>query len=795
MPDPARNEHDRAGPTAGRNRVRQPVGRGRSRLSTTGDDRGPQDVVSAELPWPGRGHRRHRGARQLRQLRPQRQGQRRGRRRRHCRRGHLLVPHRPARPADPPGFRGPVQQGQPRRPDQGHDLPERRVQDEDQDGHRRRPGANHHLGLGRRRSAQLRPGRPGRGPHLVVRRERRGQGPPVPLLLRGRDDRRQDLRDAGRDGPAHRALLEQEALRQGRRPAAAVLGRHHEPGAEVQRRRGRLHLPGRAVAVDQHDVAGVPLRPHRRPRGLPGGLRRREGRLVQPGVHRGADQGAGAHQGQRLRQGLLLHHRRLQRRPGAAVHRQGRDDAPRHLDLREHEGSRRRLRQRRPPRLHELPGGRGRQGRLDQHGRQPRPVLLDLVQGHRCREGDRQEVLLHRRAVGRRGQGVDRQRRGADRQGHRQPARRLQGRRVPHLRLRHRQQRQGLRPVLGPGPQPHRRREAARQHRQAVPAVDHTAAVRRQHEPGHRAVTTLAPPALPETRSATSRGRRSGALTWMALPALLVFVAFAIVPLVGVLLLSFTSWDGIGVIRPAGFDSWRAELTDPGLPHALWVTFVVMALSWAVQTPLSILLGVFLAGHQRYREFLAVLFFIPLLLSSAAIAITYKALLDPNFGLGAGLHLPLLTQDWLGDTKLAVAVIIFVVSWQSIPFHTLIYQGAVRQIPRSMYEAAQLDGAGRVRMFFRITLPQLKYTIITSSTLVVVGSLVFFDLIFVLTEGGPGDATRNLALDMYKRGFQANLMGQASAIAVILVLVGLALALLLRRIGGGSSSTSQLEGV
>jgi raffinose/stachyose/melibiose transport system permease protein len=309
-------------------------------------------------------------------------------------------------------------------------------------------------------------------------------------------------------------------------------------------------------------------------------------------------------------------------------------------------------------------------------------------------------------------------------------------------------------------------------------------------------VTTVAPPAAPGTRRiTTSRGGRSGSLIWMALPALLVFVAFAVLPLVGVVLLSFTSWDGIGVIRPAGFESWRAVLADPGLPHALWVTFVVMALSWAVQTPLSILLGVFLAGHQRYRELLAVLFFIPLLLSSAAIAITYKALLDPNFGLGAGLHIPLLTQDWLGKPNLAMGVIIFVVSWQYIPFHTLIYQGAVRQIPRSMYEAAQLDGAGRVRMFSSITLPQLKYTIITSSTLMVVGSLVFFDLIFVLTEGGPGDATRVLALDMYKRGFQANLMGPASAIAVILVALGLALALLLRRIGGGGSSASQLEGV
>jgi raffinose/stachyose/melibiose transport system permease protein len=303
-------------------------------------------------------------------------------------------------------------------------------------------------------------------------------------------------------------------------------------------------------------------------------------------------------------------------------------------------------------------------------------------------------------------------------------------------------------------------------------------------------VTTFTTPA----RRAPRGGSGHGSLAWLTLPALVLFVGFGVIPLIGVLALSFTTWDGIGVITASGFDSWSAVLSDPGLPHALWVTFLVIALSWLVQTPASILIGVFLAGRQRYRAFLSVLYFIPLLLSSAAIAITYKALLDPNFGIGPGLKLPFLTQDWLGRPVLAFGVVIFVVSWQFIPFHSLIYQGGVRQIPLSMYEAAELDGAGRTRKFFSITLPQLKYTIITSSTLMVVGSLTFFDLIFVLTAGGPADATRVLALDMYKRGFQASLMGPASAIAVILVLVGLVLALLLRRLGGGNISDSQLEG-
>jgi raffinose/stachyose/melibiose transport system permease protein len=308
-------------------------------------------------------------------------------------------------------------------------------------------------------------------------------------------------------------------------------------------------------------------------------------------------------------------------------------------------------------------------------------------------------------------------------------------------------------------------------------------------------VTT--PSATLGSRRPPARGARAGqpgSVTWMVLPALAVFVAFAVLPLIGVLALSFTRWDGLGAITPNGVTNWRSVLGDRELLHSLWVTFEVMLYSWLVQTPISLLLGVFMAGRHRYRAALAVVYFIPLLLSAAAIAVTYKALLDPNFGLGPGLHSSLLTRNWLGQPALAMGVIIFIVSWQFIPFHSLIYQGAVRQIPQSLYEAAALDGAGRVRTFFSITLPQLKYTIITSSTLMVVGSLTFFDLIYVLTAGGPGDSTRTLALDMYRRGFGANQMGPASVIAVILVLVGLAIALGLRRLGGDVDE-SQLEGV
>lgn len=281
---------------------------------------------------------------------------------------------------------------------------------------------------------------------------------------------------------------------------------------------------------------------------------------------------------------------------------------------------------------------------------------------------------------------------------------------------------------------------------------------------------------------------------WLAAPALVFFLLFAILPLLGVLFLSFTKWDGLGEIKLDGLSSWTTVLTDPVTGNALWVTAKIMFFSFIVQAPISLLLGVFTSASQKYRAALAVLYFVPLLLSSAAVAIAYKALLDPNFGLGPGLGLPFLAQDWLGNSDLVLFVVVFVIAWQFVPFHTLIYQGGVRQIPASLYEAAQIDGAGRMQQFFAITLPQLKYTIITSSTLMVVGSLAYFDLVFVLTGGGPGYATRLLPLHMYLTGFKANDMGAASALGVILVVIGLALALILQRLGGKNRNASQLEG-
>ncbi|GAB3496907.1 carbohydrate ABC transporter permease [Flexivirga lutea] len=281
----------------------------------------------------------------------------------------------------------------------------------------------------------------------------------------------------------------------------------------------------------------------------------------------------------------------------------------------------------------------------------------------------------------------------------------------------------------------------------------------------------------------------------MLAPAMAFFAFFGLVPLVGTLVLSFFDWNGLGTPAFSGLDNWTSVLQQSSMYHALWLTILMCIATFVVQFPLSLLIGVFMAGRQRYRAVLAVLYFLPLLFSATAIGIAFKNLLDPNFGLSNALHLGLLQQDWLGSPTLAFWVVIAVVSWCFIPFHSLLYQAGARQIPQSLYEAAQLDGAGRVRCFFSITLPQLKYTIVTSTTLMIVGTLTAFDLIYVMTNGGPGDATRILPVDMYLQGFKSNDMGVASVIAVILIVLGLTFSLVLNRLSGSDRMESQMEGM
>jgi raffinose/stachyose/melibiose transport system permease protein len=282
-------------------------------------------------------------------------------------------------------------------------------------------------------------------------------------------------------------------------------------------------------------------------------------------------------------------------------------------------------------------------------------------------------------------------------------------------------------------------------------------------------------------------------------PAMALYAAFILVPTCFAAFLSFTHWNVDGPITWAGLANWRQLLTDPTSYHSLLVTFELAGLSWLAQTPLAMALGIFVAGTQRYRAVYATLYLLPLLLSTAGLSLMWEDVLFPQYGglawLGRYIHMPFLSQEWLGNPNLALYTIVAIIAWQFVPFHTLIFQAGRRAIPAELYDAASIDGANVRTAFWHITLPQLRYSIVTSSTLVLVGSLTYFDIIYILTQGGPGDSTRVLAMDMYNIGFNQTEFGYASAIATLLGLIGIALALGLVKVTGFGSMEGEQEGI
>ena len=286
-------------------------------------------------------------------------------------------------------------------------------------------------------------------------------------------------------------------------------------------------------------------------------------------------------------------------------------------------------------------------------------------------------------------------------------------------------------------------------------------------------------------------------LTW-ALPGVLFFALFALVPMVYAVYLSFTgSWGGIGSPQLQGAADWHRLISDTQVRQATVLSVEFTVFSWLFQTPVALLLGVWAAGRQRSRAVLSTIFFIPLVLSSTAIALLFKALLDPDFGLAKtiGPWVGFGNGNILGTPHGALGALVFVGSWQWMPFHTLIYQGGARSIPEYFYQAASIDGAGRVQQFRHITLPQLRHTITTSTVLILIGSFTTFELVFLLTNGGPGNSSFTLSFTMYENAFSYFNFGYASALGTALVVISTAMSVLLVRFTGFGSMRSTREGV
>lgn len=251
-------------------------------------------------------------------------------------------------------------------------------------------------------------------------------------------------------------------------------------------------------------------------------------------------------------------------------------------------------------------------------------------------------------------------------------------------------------------------------------------------------------------------------------PVAILMAIYVIYPIIDTFITSTYQWNGISAGKKfIGIGNWKTLLAD----SSFWIAFrnnlVIMVLSICIQIPIGLALATFLDFGGKKLTVFKVIWFIPLLMSSVAIGFLFTYALATNGGLvstisgwfGGG------NVDLLGNPKTALLTVIMVICWQFTPFYMVYFMAAFTNIPYDEFEAARIDGATRGQYFWKIAFPLLVPSMKSAAILSMVGSLKYFDLIYVMTGGGPGTSTELMATYMYKQSFSTFNMGYGSAVA------------------------------
>ena len=267
--------------------------------------------------------------------------------------------------------------------------------------------------------------------------------------------------------------------------------------------------------------------------------------------------------------------------------------------------------------------------------------------------------------------------------------------------------------------------------------------------------------------------RRGG---WvLVVPALLMFLGFALIPLIGVLVLSFTDWNGISATAHwVGLRNFRDLFGSEIARSALWHTLELAAVYVVVVNVIG--LGLALALHRtvRSRNLLRAIFFAPVILSPLATAYIWRFIFDYTGPLNGFLHsvgLDSLQRPWLGDPGFALWAVAAVFVWQNAGLSMSFYLAGLQSIPEELDEAAVVDGASTLLRLRAVTLPLLAPAMTISVAFATIQAFRIFDTVIGLTNGGPGSATETLTTQLFNQGFAANRFGYAAAFALVLVVL------------------------
>jgi len=267
------------------------------------------------------------------------------------------------------------------------------------------------------------------------------------------------------------------------------------------------------------------------------------------------------------------------------------------------------------------------------------------------------------------------------------------------------------------------------------------------------------------------------AATLFLLPALIFLAVYVVYPIIDSFITSTMEWESLGARTFTGLSNWITLVKDGDFWNAFINNLKIMFLSLLFQVPFAMALATFLDVAEKKGTVYKIIWFFPYLLSSVAIGVFFKFFLAAGDGIFASISKMLGGGgvDLLGNPKVALYTIIGVVCWQYIPFYMILYLAAYGTIPVELFEAASIDGATRNQYFWRVSLPLLWPTVISGMTLSIIGSLKYFDLIYVMTEGNFG--TELMATYMYKISFARYNLGYGAAVAsgmfILITLVAL----------------------
>ena len=291
-------------------------------------------------------------------------------------------------------------------------------------------------------------------------------------------------------------------------------------------------------------------------------------------------------------------------------------------------------------------------------------------------------------------------------------------------------------------------------------------------------------------RAATRRRRfqagKVATIVGFLLPAAILYIGLVLLPVAQAVYFSFFRWNGLGPIQNfTGLSNYTRILSDRVFLGALSHNIQIVILSLVIELPLALGLALLVRRQMRGRAAFRMVFFLPFVLSEVVVGVIWNFVFKPDGGLVNTLLLTLAPgakpTAWLAEPTTVLYAVFAVITWKYFGYHMTLYLAGLQNIPPELEEAAQIDGCSRLQTLRYITIPLLGSTIRLSIYLSVLGSLQIFDLVWVMTTGGPVSASDTMATYLYKFGFQRFQLGYGSAIAAIMFLICFGFSLIYQR--------------